>query len=147
MDTSSITLERVDSDSIHRVETLLESNGLPYEDVHRSPGEFFLAYNDQTCVGSGGVEMYGSSGLLRSVVVTEEDRGRGYGAAICEALENYAHTNEVRTLYLLTTTAAGFFHRLGYEEIPREDVPHNIDQTSEFSEYCPDSANCMRKRI
>lgn len=147
METSSIALEQADSDSIERVETLLETNGLPYEDVHGKAENFFLAYEDSMCVGIGGVEVYESSGLLRSVVVPESNRGQGHGAALCEALENYARNNEVSTLYLLTTTATAFFSQMGYEEIPRDVVPPQILQTTEFSEYCPDSATCMRKRI
>lgn len=147
MPTSSVTLETADGDDIGRVESLLKTHGLPYQDVRHKAARFFLAYDDTTRIGIGGVELYGSNGLLRSVVVTEPNRGQGYGAALCNALETYARNNGVRTLYLLTTTAATFFRQVGYEEIARENVPPSIEQTAEFTEYCPSSAVCMRKHV
>ncbi|WP_435180093.1 arsenic resistance N-acetyltransferase ArsN2 [Halorussus sp. AFM4] len=142
-----ITLERTDRESVRRVESLLKANDLPYEDVRANPEQFFLARADGTRIGAGGVEPHGSTGLLRSVVVAESHRGRGYGAALCDALEDRARADEVETLYLLTTTAAAFFRRRGYEEIARESVPSAIRQTTEFADLCPETATCMRKRL
>lgn len=150
-----ISLDRADGDDIFRIRALLEENGLPYEDV-RTPQErrdsertsrFFLAYAEGECIGTGGIEVHGSVGLLRSVLVTESNRGRGYGTALCTALEEDAATNGVETLYLLTTTASEFFGREGYEPIAREHVPSSIRQTAEFVDLCPDSATCMEKPI
>jgi amino-acid N-acetyltransferase len=53
----------------------------------------------------------------------------------------------VETLYLLTTTAAAFFARHGYETVERDTVPARIRGTTEFDDLCPDSAVCMRKRL
>ncbi|WP_433630184.1 arsenic resistance N-acetyltransferase ArsN2 [Halomicrococcus sp. NG-SE-24] len=147
MTDSSITLQKADEDDVDRVEALLEANGLPFEDVRAKPECFFVVYSDTECIGVGGVERYGSNGLLRSVVVTESNRGQGYGTALCDALEEYARTNEVETLYLLTTTAAAFFRRRGYEEVVREDVPSSIQKTAEFTDLCPNSATCLRKNL
>ncbi|WP_137285970.1 arsenic resistance N-acetyltransferase ArsN2 [Halorussus salinisoli] len=147
MSNSSLTIRRVDDDSVDRVESLLEANGLPYQDVRSKSECFFLAYSDTECIGTGGVETHGSDGLLRSVVVTEPNRGQGYGVALCDALEEYARTIEVETLYLLTTTAEAFFRRCGYEETVRENVPARIQRTTEFAELCPSSATCMRKNL
>lgn len=104
-----LTIRKADRESIDRVESLLETNDLPYRDVRTKPRCFFIAYSDTECIGTAGVEIYGSNGLLRSVVITDSNRGRGYGTALCKALEDYARTNGVEKLYLLTTTAAPFF--------------------------------------
>lgn len=143
----SITLERADSDDIDRVETLLEANGLPSRDVRTKSECFFVGYSGAEVVGIGGVEARGSDGLLRSVVVTESNRGRGYGTALCRGLEDYARNNGVETLYLLTTTAAPFFRGCGYEETTRESVPSSIRGTTEFTGLCPDSATCLRRDL
>lgn len=140
----SITLQSVAGDSTDRVRSLLKANGLPHRDVETGSGRFFEAYADEERIGVGGVELYGSVGLLRSVVVTEPNRGEGYGSALCDALEEYARNEGVETLYLLTTTAASFFRGRGYEAVARETVPRSIKATTEFSELCPDSATCMR---
>ena len=143
----SITLENADKDDVDRIETLLEANGLPSQDVRAEPDCFFLCYADTECIGIGGLEIYGSNGLLRSIVILESHRGQGYGTAVCDAVENYARTSGTGTLYLLTTTAAAFFRQRGYEAIDREAVPSSIQQTTEFADLCPSSALCMRKHL
>lgn len=147
MTDSSITIRKADGNDVARVEALLEANGLPFRDVRTKPERFFVAYSDAERIGVGGVEQYGSNGLLRSVVVTESNRGRGYGTALCDALEERAREDGVETLYLLTTTAAAFFRRRGYEETARESAPSTIRRTTEFADLCPDSATCLRKHL
>ncbi len=145
-DPDAVTLDRADPDDRDRLAALLASNGLP-DDVREAPGRFFLARRDGRLVGGGGVEVHGTDGLLRSVVVVESERGRGYGTALCDALEARAREAGVTTLYLLTTTAAGFFGERGYETIPRTAAPPAVRGTPEFETLCPDDATCMRRRL
>lgn len=147
MSTPSVTIRTADEANIGRVEALLEANGLPYLDVREQSECFFTAYSDAEFVGVGGVERYGSNGLLRSIVITESNRGEGYGEALCDELEDYARTCGVERLYLLTTTAAPFFDQCGYEKTVRENAPASIRQTTEFTDACPNSATCMRKTL
>ncbi|WP_222914384.1 arsenic resistance N-acetyltransferase ArsN2 [Natrinema sp. SYSU A 869] len=142
-----ITIEKADEEALHRVESFLKQSNLPYQDVRSNPDCFFLAYSGTECIGSGGVEMYGSDGLLRSVVIRETDRGQGYGTILCDELEEYARADGVQILYLLTTTASAFFRDRGYEEISRENTPPRIQQTTEFTDLCPSSATCMQKSL
>lgn len=128
-----------------RVEALLEANDLPSRDVRAKPERFFVA--ETAVVGVGGVEARGSDGLLRSVVVAEPHRGRGYGTALCTALEDRAWSAGIETLFLLTTTAATFFRRNGYEAIDRAEAPEPIRRTTQFADLCPDSAAAMRKGL
>lgn len=53
----------------------------------------------------------------------------------------------VETLYLLTTTAAGFFADRGYERVDRSVVPAPVRGTTQFSTLCPESATVMRKGL
>ncbi|MFC4450135.1 arsenic resistance N-acetyltransferase ArsN2 [Halorussus aquaticus] len=147
MTTPSITVREAESAELNRIEELLESNGLPSQDVREKPSCFFVGREDAEFVGIGGVEPHGSNGLLRSVVVAEPHRGQGYGTALCDALEDRARTSGIETLYLLTTTAAAFFRRRGYEVIDREAVPENVRETTEFADLCPSSATCLRKDL
>ena len=148
--TPSITLERAGPDELIHLERVLEANGLPSEDVRAKPECFLVARSgtdETTVLGAGGIERDGTVGLLWSVVVVESRRGRGYGAALCDKLEEHAREEGVETLYLLTTTAVSFFEHRGYEEIARDEPPPSIQETTEFAELCPDSATCLRKRI
>ncbi|WP_290811805.1 arsenic resistance N-acetyltransferase ArsN2 [Halovivax sp.] len=131
-------------DDIARVEALLGANDLPSADVRAGPARFFLASVGGETIGCGGLERYGSDGLLRSIVVERSSRGNGYGGAIVDALEAEASRTEIETLYLLTTTAADFFADRGYVTIERADVPRAIGETDQFAEFCPSSAVCMR---
>ena len=142
-------LTEADAADLDRVEALLAASDLPTSDVRAGAGQFYLARDGDGdgVVGAGGVERYGSDGLLRSVVVEGSSRGDGYGTALCAALEDRARNEGIETLYLLTTTAADFFDRLGYESVPRESAPASVRSTTEFADLCPSSATCMRKRI
>ena len=143
----SMTVRQANEDDVARVESLLKTNELPHRDVRSKPECFFVARSGTAVVGIGGVERYGANGLLRSVVVTEPNRGQGYGTTLCNALEDRARADGVETLYLLTTTAEAFFSQRGYEGVARADVPSSIQGTTEFADLCPDSAVCMQTHL
>lgn len=143
----SITLRAATRDDLDRIVSLLDENDLPSSDVRSKSGCFLIAWCGTAFVGIAGLEAHAPVGLLRSVVIDESRRGLGYGSALVDALEEHARADQVETLYLLTTTAAGFFRRAGYEEIARGDVPPSIEATSEFTDLCPSTATCMMKDV
>jgi amino-acid N-acetyltransferase len=145
MNDGPLALDPAAGDSLAYVEALLDENELPSRDVRSKPDAFYVARRGGERVGVGGVEVHGTDGLLRSVVVERSARGRGYGTALCDALEAAAAAQGVGTLYLLTTTAAPFFAARGYAEIPRTEAPAAVRETTEFAELCPRSATCLRK--
>ncbi|MEF8840269.1 MAG: arsenic resistance N-acetyltransferase ArsN2 [Haloarculaceae archaeon] len=147
MGATTLTLEPAGEDTLPYVEGLLEANGLPSADVRSKPECFYLGYDGDERVGVGGIEVHGSAGLLRSVAVERSARSTGHGTAICERLEAAARDEGVGVLYLLTTTARGFFAERGYVEIERDGAPDAIRGTSEFADLCPATATCMRKRL
>ena len=147
MSDASVVLEPAGAESVSEVEALLSANDLPAGDVEAKPECFYVAFDDGDAVGIGGVEVHGSAGLLRSVVVRESERGHGYGTAICDGFEREARADGVEELYLLTTTAAAFFEDRGYERVERERAPDAIRDTTEFSKLCPASATCMVRSL
>ena len=48
------------------------------------------------------------------------------------------------SVWLLTTTAAGFFDQLGFARVERGSVPPELQASPEFATVCPGSAVCMR---
>jgi amino-acid N-acetyltransferase len=58
-----------------------------------------------------------------------------------------AHELGVPMVFLLTTTAAEFFPRFGFERISREDVPASVKASVEFQSACPASAVVMRRVV
>jgi amino-acid N-acetyltransferase len=147
MTASSLLLHQADDDTIGYVKSLVDENDLPSRDVTAHPDRFYIGYDGDTRVGVGGVETYGTDGLLRSVVVKQSVRGNGLGTELCAALEATAAADGVERLYLLTTTAAAFFRQRGYVEIERGAAPAAIQQTSEFDDLCPTTATCMKTSL
>ena len=141
----TVTLRQADDSHRSYIETLLERNDLPSQDVHSTFDCFYLGYDGTDLVGIGAIEIYETEGLLRSVVIEQSNRGDGFGTALCDALEKRASANGVESLYLLTTTAADFFAKRDYIEIERVAAPPAIQQTTEFEDLCPTTAICMRK--
>lgn len=139
-----LQLEPAGERRLDDVERLLAANGLPSADVRSGPGQFYVASTGNEVVGTGGLELYGTAGLLRSVAVRESKQGDGVGTAICDGLENEARAEGVTELYLLTTTAADFFADRGYEAVERANAPPAIRGTTQFEDRCPATAVCMR---
>jgi amino-acid N-acetyltransferase len=62
-------------------------------------------------------------------------------------MEEHARDAGVRNLYLLTTTAEGFFAGLGYRKVSRDQAPPGIAGTEQFSSLCPSSSSFMVKTL
>lgn len=123
---------------------LLQQNNLPTEDITDTTPLFTL-YHEGTLIGVVGLETSGEDGLLRSLCVDESKRTSGSGKQLVSFIENYAKSQGLKNLYLLTTTAAQFFTNRSYETIDRSTVPPSIKATSEFASVCPSSATVMKK--
>ena len=129
------------------VERLLQAQGLPTAGVAEWIGEFWIAEEDGRIVGSAGLERYGPDALLRSVAVEPARRGGALGAALVGAVLEAARAGGVRGVYLLTTSAEGYFPRFGFERVERAEVPEAVRGSVEFREACPASAVAMRRRF
>ena len=126
------------------IAALLRAADLPVADLSVSMLDaYVVATEDEDCIGVVGLEVYGSNALLRSLAVGSQHRSRGLGARLMDAIETEARRRGVTALYLLTTTAATFFERLGYTAHDRAAVPPSIAATTEFSSLCPDTAACL----
>ncbi len=126
---------------------LLEAALLPTEDLERRSTANFLAARDGSgmVIGAIGVERYGHSALLRSLVVSPDYRSCGLGTRLVAELEARCRSSAVADLFLLTTTARDFFSRQLYQVIGRGSVPEALRAAAEFTRLCPDSAVCMIK--
>jgi amino-acid N-acetyltransferase len=130
-----------------KVLDLLNKAELPIDDLTNEKMKNFMIARgkDGSIIGVVGVEMYQESGLLRSLVVHPSYRGTGLGSLLTRKIEYFAWHNDVKTLYLLTMTAADFFPKIGYEVTQRDNVPKSIRKTEEFNNVCPVSAVCLFK--
>src|ERR1700678_580843 len=92
----------------------------------------------------GGLVRLGNITLLRSIVVPRAKQRHGLGTDMLAGLIGVARKSGAREVWLLTTTAEGFFAANGFERVARTDAPAAIAATSQFKDLCPASAALMR---
>jgi len=126
---------------------LLRDTGLPADGAESWIDHFVVAERDGEVVGSAGLELYGDDALLRSVATAAAVRGTGVGAQLVEAALARARAMRVQTVYLLTTSAADWFTRFGFERVPRERVSAGVRGSVQFGIVTCSSAIAMRRAV
>lgn len=127
---------------------LLRAADLPTEDLGDLRLEyFFIAGPPESAVGLVGLELLDRHALLRSLVVDPRVRATGIGSRLVEHAEACARAHGAESIYLLTTTAEGFFGARGYARTERGTAPEFIRGTREFASLCPASAVFMIKHL
>lgn len=130
------------------VRDLLQAAGLPSEDVGPNPAaRFYLIRMDGEAIAVAGIECHGSDALLRSLAVKPEYRGQGLGDRLVRHIRQLALAQGASTLYLLTTSAADYFRRLGFHAVARDATPASIRRTRQFADLCPAEAVVLRLRL
>jgi amino-acid N-acetyltransferase len=84
---------------------------------------------------------------LRSVVVAVAWRGRGLGEALVRERLQRAASQGMTRVYALTTTAAGYFPRLGFAPADRAAAPAAIQSSPQFASICPSSAAFLSLKL
>ncbi|MBT2971096.1 MAG: hypothetical protein B6D72_01720 [gamma proteobacterium symbiont of Ctena orbiculata] len=131
---------------LSEIKALLESCELSTEDIDLKKSLYFYGKKiDSTIVAVVGLEILGSSALIRSVAVSAEHRGTGIGKRLVSYAESTAASKGVEKLYMLTTDAHDYFYKLGYRPVSRAVVPEEIETTQQFSTICPSNALLMSK--
>jgi amino-acid N-acetyltransferase len=123
---------------------LLGASSLPVDGARDHLSGFVVAGRASVLVGCAAIERYGDAGLLRSVAVAPQERGKGTGTALVRRCLEDARADGIETLVLLTTTADDYFPRFGFELVDRAAVPEAVRESAEFRGACPASATVMR---
>jgi amino-acid N-acetyltransferase len=76
------------------------------------------------------------SGVLRSVAVRQDLRGRGLGLLATASAIRTAGRRGISQVYLFTETAERFFERLGFVALPRHELPPTVRE-GPHAEGCP----------
>ena len=140
-----ITIERARLADREPIEALICASALPLDGLEAALASAVLARDGDRLIGVAALEPYGHLGLMRSVAVVTEFRGRGTGHELVEAAERLAVELGIDELYLLTETAEGWFARQGYERVDRSKVPEALTASAEFRGACPETAVAMRR--
>jgi amino-acid N-acetyltransferase len=140
-----MVIERAKKSDLPDVLRLLERHQLPPDDVHNHIGTMVVARNAERVVGVAALELYADGALLRSVAVDGALQGQGVGHQLTESALAMAREHGVENVFLLTTTAEGFFPKFGFEPIQRNAIPASVRSSVAFQSACPASAVVMRK--
>ncbi len=99
-------------------------------------------------VGCVAVEAADDVALLRMLAVAPERRGEGLGYLLVETATERARSQGVRTLYLVTDGAQGYFgEKLGFIASDRKDVAPAIAATAEYLLARSKTATWMKKEL
>src|SRR5437667_4609199 len=140
---SSWIMRRATPHDWPEIATSLATADLPLAGAEAHLSDFFLAYRHDALIGSAGLERYDDTALLRSVAVDSTERGHSLGQALVQQVLTYAASSGVHQVVLLTTTAADFFLRFGFQPISRAEFPLAAQASMEFQEACSASATAM----
>lgn len=146
-DSTGITLRSARATDLPAVLGLLEAAGLPRDGVAEGLVRLCLAEVDGRLAGVAGLERYGTSALLRSVAVAEDQRGRKVAGRLVQRMLEEARDESIHDVYLRTTTAEGYFPRFGFEKVDQAEVPEAVKASVEFQGACPSSAACMVRHL
>jgi len=146
-DSGAVTLRSARAADLPAVLGLLQAAGLPREGVAEGLVRLCLAEVDGQLAGVAGLERYGTSALLRSVAVAEDQRGRKVAGRLVERMLEEARDASIHDVYLRTTTAEGYFPRFGFEPVGLAEVPEAVKASVEFQGACPSTAACMVRHL
>lgn len=126
---------------------LLAAAGLPHRDIAPHLANFLVLRDGAALAGAVGLEITRPDALLRSLVVAPSFQHHGIGRALVRAAAAHARDRGVTRLFLLTTTAARFFERLGFAVTDRAEAPPAVAASGQFQGVCPASAVCLSARV
>ncbi|HSU29131.1 MAG TPA: arsenic resistance N-acetyltransferase ArsN2 [Chitinophagaceae bacterium] len=145
--TNTLLVLPAESKYSEAIREILRNEKLPVEDISPDLENFFMATDNGIIVGCIGLETYGRYGFLRSLAIRPEYRKMKIAGELIKKLEMQAKQSGLLAIYLLTEAAEGYFVKKGFTIINREEMPNTLQQSSEFTHTCPQSAIAMMKNI
>jgi amino-acid N-acetyltransferase len=141
MTTAEIRAAR--ADELEPVRALLVDARLPL-DGFDDAAVVLVAVDGSAVVGAIALERHGEppAMLLRSAVVAPALRGSGLGEALVRSALAVAD-DAGAPVALLTETAAGWFPRFGFVEMPWSQLPEPLSASRELQGACSASATAM----
>jgi len=105
-----------------------QGNLLPrtMSELYRHLRDFFVAEIGGKVAGCGALEIFTENlGEVRSLVVDDAFKGRGFGRLLVERIIEEARVIGLKRLMALTYVAP-FFHKLGFKTVPKDTLPEKV---------------------
>ena len=138
-----ITYCTATSGDLPEVMALLDAAHLPQAGLEEHILNFMLAFDGEKVIGCAGLEVHQDIGLLRSVAVEPNYRTQGIGAKLTEGIIELARHKNLTSISLLTETAQDYFHRFGFVQVQRSELPVALSDSEELRGTCPETAVAM----
>jgi amino-acid N-acetyltransferase len=115
---------------IHHLLEIYASQGnlLPrsMNELYRHLRDFFVVDVDGKIAACGALEIFTENlGEVRSLVVADEYKGRGFAKLLVQRIVLEARTIGLRRLMALTYVP-GFFHKLGFNTVSKDTLPEKV---------------------
>ena len=105
-----------------------QGNLLPrtMSELYRHLRDFFVVEIDGKVSACGALEIFTENlGEVRSLVVDDEFKGRGFGRQLVERIIEEARVIGLSRLMALTYVAP-FFHKLGFKTVAKDTLPEKV---------------------
>lgn len=95
-------------------------------ELYRHLRDFFVVEVGGQPVGCGALEIFTENlGEVRSLVVADGHKGRGYGRMLVERIVEEARIIGLKRIMALTYVP-DFFHKLGFRTVAKETLPEKV---------------------
>lgn len=121
-----------------------EMLGRSRAEIYEGIRDFFVAEAGGRVVGCAALHVnWEDLAEVRSLAVAEDCQGGGAGGALVQACLEEARVLGITKVYALTYRS-GFFERLGFVRIPKENLPHKVWGDCM---KCPQFPNCNEDAV
>ncbi|TDR73248.1 GNAT family N-acetyltransferase [Paludibacterium purpuratum] len=128
----------------NEIRNLLTANRLPVQGALNHLMHFVVATENGRVVGAIGMEVYGDIGLIRSLVVASNMRGKSVAKRLLRSLIERARAKQIGALYLLSGNTDSLFAAHGFEKMARADMPTKLYVSSELQGTSSSSTTALR---
>lgn len=120
----------------------LAKGSCPKIDQHVSLFLFAEEIDKKKIVGTVGLEVHQSVGLLRSFLIERSSWSARISLALMDMILSYAKCLLVQKVYLFTEKSNSFFEEWGFQKVPIEVFPNEIME-SEYAKQMKDQSILM----
>ncbi|WP_221567312.1 GNAT family N-acetyltransferase [Alkalihalobacillus sp. TS-13] len=121
--------------------------GLSNEGIEECIQTFIILETDKKkMAGTVGLERFGESGLIRSLVLDKEYSSEELLLRLLTAIIRLADQQGIKTVYLLTKVTS-IFYTLGFMEVPYGKVPESLLESAHLQQYDKDQIAIMKHSL
>ena len=140
-------VEPLEGEAIAAGAALLADAGLPVAGWRASGVRRWGVSDGERLVGVVALEVHGRHGLLRSLAVVPDARGRGLGGALLAHATRAARGLGLVDVAGLTTTIPGWLAELGFREVALAELATDLHASDELQGACPASARAFARDL